>query len=189
MFIQNRRNTNSYENSYALAFEGNLCSGDLYCNTSYSHQVGIFCLSLPPSRPLSVCLSRFLDSGVETVRGIGTKISGWTGPPGGRVLLHFSSVRDARGTWHVLPRKGLQKFVGAVIGQKRETDDSKFAGHACTIPICALFWLLGLWGAGCTLQGRKNLMWGPPVQGNFELETPNSVGGQILAWCTWPRTI
>ena len=115
-------------------------------------------------------------SGVETVRGTGTKFSGWIGPPGGRVLLHFSRVRDARGTWHVLPRKGLQKFVRALIGQTRNTDDSKLAGHTCTIPICVLFWLPVLWGAGCTHQGRKTfLTWDPPVQGNFELETPNSV--------------
>ena len=40
-----------------------------------------------------------------------------------------------------------------------------------------------LWDAGCTRQRRKTfLAWGPPVYGNFELATPNSVRG-----CTWAR--
>ena len=143
----------------------------------YAHDTGDISwhsLSVPPS----LCLSRFLDSGVETVRGISTKFSGWIDPPGGRVLLRFSRVRDARGTWHVPPRKGLHKFVRALIGQTRDTADSKPAGHTCTTPTCVLLWLPFLWSEGCMRQDRKTfLTWGPRVQGNFELETPNSVGG------------
>ena len=114
---------------------------------------------------------------METVRGIGTKFSGWIDPTGGRVLLHFSRVRDARGTWHVPPRKALHKFVRALIGQTRDTADSNLAGHTCTTPACVLLWLPLLCGAGCTRQDRKTfLTWCPRVQGNFELATPNSVG-------------
>ena len=35
---------------------------------------------------------------MKTVQGIRTKFSGWIDPPGGRVILYFSSVHDARGT-------------------------------------------------------------------------------------------
>ena len=45
-----------------------------------------------------------------------------------------------------------------------------------------------LWGAGCTRQGRKTFLTrGPPVKVNFELATPNSVCGCILALPTWCR--
>ena len=66
---------------------------------------------------------------METVRGICTKFSEWIDPLGGRVLLHFSRVRDERGTWHVPLRKGLHKFVQASAGQTRDTADSKLAVH------------------------------------------------------------
>ena len=49
-----------------------------------------------------------------------------------RLLLQSLRVRDARGTWHVLPSEGLQTFVQAIIGQRRGTADSKLAGHTCT---------------------------------------------------------
>ena len=45
---------------------------------------------------------------METVGGICTKFSGKIDPPGGRVLLHSSMVRNPRGTWHVPPRNLLQ---------------------------------------------------------------------------------
>ena len=126
---------------------------------------------VPPFLPPSLCLSRFLDSGVETVRGNGTKFSGWIDPSGGRVLLHFSRVRDAHSTWHVPPRKDLHKFVRASTGQIRDIADSKLAGHTYTTPTCVLLWLPFLWGAGCTRQDRKTfLTWGPRVHRNFELE-------------------
>ena len=45
-----------------------------------------------------------------------------------------------------------------------------------------------MWGAGCTRQRRKTfLSRGPPVKVNFELATPNSVHGCILARPTWRR--
>ena len=109
---------------------------------------------------------------METVRGTGTKFSGWIDPPGGRVLLHFSRVRDAHSTWHVPPRKGLHKFVRASTGQIRDIADSKLAGHTYTTSICVLLWLPFLWGAGCTRQDRKTILtWGPRVHGKFELDT------------------
>ena len=94
------------------------------------------------------------------------------------MLLHFSRLRDARGTWHVPPRKGLYKFVQTSTSQMRDIADSKLAGHTYTTPTFVLLWLPFLWGAGCTRQGRKTfLTWGPRVQGTFEPETPISVGG------------
>ena len=45
-----------------------------------------------------------------------------------------------------------------------------------------------MWGAGCTRQGRKTFLTrGPPVYGNFELATLNSVRGCTMARPTWHR--
>ena len=94
----------------------------------------------------------------------------------------------ARGTWHVPPREGLQKVVDAPTGRTGGTADPKLAGHTYTTPICVLLWLPVVWGAGCTRQRRKTfLTWGPPVLGNFELGTPNSVHGCTLARPAWRR--
>ena len=94
----------------------------------------------------------------------------------------------ARGTWHVPPREGLQKVVDAPTGQTGGTADPKLAGHTYTIPTCVLLWLPVVWGAGCTRQRRKTfLTWGPPILGNFELGTPNSVHGCTLARPAWRR--
>ena len=56
-------------------------------------------------------------SGVKTVQCIRTKFSGWIDPTGGRVILYFSGVHDARGTWHVPPREGLHKLLANPAGQ------------------------------------------------------------------------
>ena len=94
----------------------------------------------------------------------------------------------ARGTWHVPPREGLQKVVDAPTGRTGGTADPKLAGHTYTTPTCVLLWLPFLWGAGCTRQGRKTfLTWDPPVKGNFELGTRNSVHGFTLARPAWRR--
>ena len=115
---------------------------------------------------------------METVGGIRTNFSEWMDPTDGRVILPFSGVHDVRGTWHVPPREGLQKLVANPAGQTGGTADTKFAGHAYTAPTCVLLWLPLLWGAGCTRQERKTFLTrGPPVQGNFELGTRNSVHG------------
>ena len=90
---------------------------------------------------------------MEKFRGIGTKFSG-KHPPGGRVLLHFSRVRDASGTWHMPSREGLQKFVRALIGQTRDTADSKLAGHTCATPTCVLLWLPFFLDTGGKLFGK-----------------------------------
>ena len=94
------------------------------------------------------------------------------------MILYLSGVHEARGTWHVPPREGLHKLLANSAAQPGGTTDPKFAGHTYTAPTCVLLWLPFLWGAGCTRQGRKTILtWGPPMQGNFEPETPNSVGG------------
>ena len=94
----------------------------------------------------------------------------------------------ARGTWHVPPREGLQKCLRAPTGQTEGTTKPRLAGHTYTTPTCVLLWLLVVWGAGCTRQGRKTfLAWGSSVQGNFELGTPYSVHGYNLARPPWRR--
>ena len=60
------------------------------------------------------------------------------------------------------------------------TADPKLAGHMYANPVhvCVtmFLWLPFLWGADCTRLGRKGLFeWGPPVQGNFKLSSPNLV--------------
>ena len=64
------------------------------------------------------------------------------------------------------------------------TAGPKPSGHKYTTPACILLWLLFLWGACCACQNRNTMFdWGPPAQGNFELETPNSAHGCIVTWC------
>ena len=91
---------------------------------------------------------------MKTVQGIRTKFSWWIDPTGRRVILCFSGVHDARGTWHVPPREGLHKLLTNPAGQTGGPTDPKFAGHTYTAPTCVLLWLPFLWGAGCTHQGR-----------------------------------
>ena len=139
-----------------------LCIPEIYTGRiSWPFSVGLsVCLSVC----LSVPLSWFLVSGRKTVRDIRTKFAEWIDSPGGRVLLHFSMVHDARGTWHAPPRIPLQKVVHAPTGQTEGTTDPKLAGYTYTTPTCVLLWLPLLWGARCTRQRRKSfLTWGPPV--------------------------
>ena len=92
---------------------------------------------------------------METVRCIRAKSSGWIEPSGGRMILHFSAVHDARGTWHVPPGKDLKNIVRVPTGQTGDTADPNPAGHSCTTPTCVLLWLPCLWVAACTHQGRN----------------------------------
>ena len=56
------------------------------------------------------------------------------------------------------------------------TADAKLAGHMYANPAYMFLWLPFLWGADCTRPGWKSLFeWGPPVQGNFKLSSPNLV--------------
>ena len=82
---------------------------------------------------------------MKTVQGIRTKFSGWIDPTGGRVILYFSGVHVARGTWHVPPSKGLHKLLANPAGQTGGPTDPKFASHTCTAPTCVLLWLPFLW--------------------------------------------
>ena len=94
----------------------------------------------------------------------------------------------ARGTWHVPPREGLQKYVDAPTGQAGGATNVKLTGHTHTTPASNPFGVPFLWGASCTRQRRKAfLTWGPPVKVKFELATPNSVHVCTLAWPTWRR--
>ena len=94
----------------------------------------------------------------------------------------------ARGTWHVPPREGLQKYVDAPTGQAGGATNVKLTGHTHTTPAQNPFGVPFLWGASCTRQRRKAfLTWGPPVKVKFELATPNSVHGCTLARPTWHR--
>ena len=106
----------------------------------------------------------------------------------GTTMVPVPGRTAARGTWHVPPRGGLQKDVDAPTGQTGGTADPKLAGHTYTTSACVPLWFPFLRGAGCTRQRRKTfLTWGPPVQGNFELDTPNSVSRYTLAKPTWRR--
>ena len=69
---------------------------------------------------------------MKTVQCIRTKFSGWIDPTGERVILYFSGVHGARGTWHVPPREGLHKLRANSAGQTGDTTDPKFAGHTYT---------------------------------------------------------
>ena len=73
-------------------------------------------------------------------------------------------------------------------GQAVVTTDAKLGIYMYTTPTCVLLWLPFLCGAGCTRQRRKTfLAWGPPILGNFELGTLNSVHGCTLARPAWRR--
>ena len=141
MIVQNRKNIK--ENSYALAFEGSLYSGDLYWGYKLA-------FSVCPSLPLSVEVpGLWRGNGSRNLHQIYSVVI----PT--RQTCAFALFKGARHTWHVPPRKDLHKFVRASIGQTRDTADSKLAGHTCTTPTCVLLWLPFLRGAGCTRQGRK----------------------------------
>ena len=94
----------------------------------------------------------------------------------------------ARGTWHVPPREGLQKDVDAPTGETGGATNVKLTGHTHTTPNQNLLGVPFQWGADCARQRRKAfLTWGPPMKVKFELATPNSVHGCILARPTWRR--
>ena len=77
------------------------------------------------------------------------------------MLLHFSRVRDARGTCRRV--KAFINFSGPLcVCQTRDTADSKL-GRFCGVQ-------------AARTRGKTSLTWDPRMQGNFELETPNSVG-------------
>ena len=67
-------------------------------------------------------------------------------------------------------------YFAAPTGQTVRTADAKSQGHMSAIPAYMFFWLPFVWGAGCARQDRKCFFErGPPVLGNFDLLTPNSV--------------
>ena len=138
--------TDSWRTS-SLAYEVSLYSGNLYWGDKLAFSV------VPP-----VCLSSFLESGVKTVLCIRTKFSGWIDPTGGRVILYFSGVHDARGTWHVPQREGLHKRLAISAGQTGGTTDPKFTGHTYTAPTCVLSFVVAV-PVGCRLHapGSENL--------------------------------
>ena len=125
-------------------------SGDLYWGDKLA-----FSVVFPPSLP-SVCLSSFLVSGVKTVQCIRTKFSGWIDPSGGRVILYFSGVHDARGTCR---RVKACTNIYPTLQAKQEAPPTPNLQVTRIQPqrVCFL-WLPFLWGAGCTRQGRKKLL-------------------------------
>ena len=145
-----------------------LCIPEIYTGEISWH----FLSSLPP-----FCLSVEL-SGVWRENGAVHSHQIFRVDRPNRRTRDFVLFRGARRTWHVPPREDLHKLLANPAGQTEGPTDPKFAGHTYTASTCVLLWLPFLWGAGCTRQGRKTfLTWGPPMQGNFEPETPNSVGG------------
>ena len=112
----------------------------------------------------------------------------WMRRNAGTTMVPVAGRPAARGSWHMPPRESLQKKSHAPTGQTEGTANPKLAGRTCTSPTWVLLGLPLQRGAGCTRQGRKTfLTWDPPVQGNFELWTPNSVHGCTLARPTWRR--
>ena len=64
----------------------------------------------------------------------------------------------------------------APTGQTVRTADARSQGHMSAITAYMFFWLPFVWGAGCARQDWKCFFErGPPVLGNFDLLTPNSV--------------
>ena len=94
--------------------------------TSSAGEISWHFLSVCPSLPLSVEVP-----GLWHGNGSGNlhQIFRVDRPTRWTRALHFSRVRDERGTWHVPLRKGLHKFVQASAGQTRDTADSKLAVH------------------------------------------------------------
>ena len=81
----------------------------------------------------SLCVSSFFASGGKTVRGICTKFSGCTDPPGGCVFLSFAGVHIARGACHMHVQATSELWIlracrSDVATQKRKTlrEDAPF---------------------------------------------------------------
>ena len=56
----------------------------------------------------------------------------------GTTMAPLPGRTAARGTWHVPPREGLQKFIHAPTGQTGGAKVLKLTGHTCTTPTFVL---------------------------------------------------
>ena len=88
----------------------------------------------------SLCVSSFFASGGKTVRGICTKFSGCTDPPGGCVFLSFAGVHIARGACHMHVQATSELWILRACRSDVATQERKtLSGCAMRVVTCFLY--------------------------------------------------